>query len=89
MTKSKWFEVEQTKRSKVKNRSNERIILIEEKNTDAMNLNINPSKNEFREKNVTQKSTERVKQKFEKKRKFEKLKAIETSSEKLNFQTLK
>ena len=31
-----------------------------------MNLNINQSKNEFQEKNVTQKSTEKIKQKFKK-----------------------
>ena len=32
-----------------------------------MNLNINQSKNEFQEKKVTQNSTKRIKQKFEKK----------------------
>ena len=52
MTKSKWLEIKQTKKSKVKNRSNKRKILIKKKNTDVMNLNINQLKNEFHKKIV-------------------------------------
>ena len=79
MTKSEWFEIEQTEKSKVKNRSNKWKILIKKKNTDTMNLNINQSENIFQKKNVTQKFSEKLKQNFEK------LKIIKTRVEKFKF----
>ena len=53
MTKSEGFEIEQTKKSKVKNGSNERKILIKKKDKYVINLNIHQSKNESQKKRHT------------------------------------
>ena len=84
ITKLKWFEIEQTKKLKIKNRSNKRK---EKKNTNAMNSNINQLKKEFQEKNVTQKSTKRIKQKFE--TKIWKIKNDKSKFRKIKFSNLK
>ena len=52
-----------------------------------MNLNINQSKNKFQEKNVTQKSTERINQKFEKK--IRKIKSDKSKFKKTKFSNFK